>query len=672
MKKNSHNSLINEKSTYLQQHAYNPVNWVPWSDAIIEKAKQQEKLLIISIGYSACHWCHVMEKESFEDIHVASLMNDNFICIKVDKEERPDIDMVYMEAVQLLTGQGGWPLNCIALPDGKPFYGGTYFNKKQWTYLLNQIVDLYKKDRKRLISQADKILQALTNNEFSNSQTISVINIDFIKSAVDKWKTTIDPIYGGNVGAPKFPMPAAINYLLHCQYLLKENTLLLAATNQLTKMYNGGIYDHLQGGFSRYSTDKKWFAPHFEKMLYDNAQLISSYAIAYLQTKNIAYKEIIEDSISFLTSELYCKNVGYFSSLDADSEGEEGKFYTWTYDEVRSLISDISFLDYFKIEKQGNWEQNKNIIHINSSIEEYCENNSIDSNSFKSKLIEYKKTLLNQRNKRTKPSLDSKILTSWNALTTIGLTHAYNALATNEYLEKATELGNLLLSNSLNNNYSLNRTMNYTSNSIDGFLDDYAFTIQAFIELYQATFDEKWLTTALEITNYTLNNFREKDNNLFYYCNNESNKLVAKKMELTDNVIPSSNSQMAINLYTLGVLFLNNDYINQAKNMCGHIIDYYKNSAGYYANWGKLINWIAREPIQLVVSGENAIDFKNKLSKNYLPNCIISGSTKKSKIPILKGKFLEDKTGIYICKGNTCLNTIYSAEEAIVELQKII
>ena len=672
MKKKSANLLINEKSTYLLQHAYNPVNWIPWSDSLFEKAEKDGKLVIISIGYSACHWCHVMENESFEDDQIASLMNDNFICVKVDKEERPDVDMLYMEAVQLLGGHGGWPLNCITLPNGKPFYGGTYFNKKQWSSLLNQIVDLYKDNRKKLIAQANRLTDAVNSNEFEKAHPIHKVSSSFLKEAIEKWKRTIDPTYGGSIGAPKFPMPTAINHLMHCYTILGDETLFIAAKNQLNKMYFGGIYDHLQGGFSRYSTDEKWFAPHFEKMLYDNAQLIGTYSIAFQLTKDEYYSKIVRECIDFLNSDLYCKNVGYFSSIDADSEGVEGKFYTWKFDEIKEHVSDINIENFFNVQLHGNWDNGRNILFLSCSEEEYCKAKSIELKSFKSELEKSKKILLKARNKREKPIIDSKVLTCWNALTVTGLIQAYNAIQIDEYLKKAIEIGNLFCKRSIGKDFSLQRTMNYTSNSINGFLDDYAFTIQAFIELYQTTFDQKWLDLACNITNYCIDNFKTENGHLFYYCNSSSNKLVGQKMEMSDNVIPSSNSQMAINLYLLGLIYVNQKFIDQAIGMCSHILPYYRNSPGYYANWGKLINWVIREPIQIVITGKDSKKFKKELNDFFLPNFFFCGSETESSIPIFEGKYLKDKTAIYICHNKSCLHTIYSTKEAALALNKLI
>jgi len=663
---NTPNRLINESSPYLIQHAKNPVNWYPWNNETLKKAIIEQKIMLISIGYSACHWCHVMEKESFKDAEVASLMNDNFICIKVDKEERPDVDLIYMEAVQLITGQGGWPLNCFATPEGKPFYGGTYFNKKQWTYVLNQIATLYKNDKAKIASQANELTSALSKNEFINlKKPISKFSEKDRLEAIDNWKDKLDPINGGLLGQQKFPLPCAINYQLSYFHLSNDKEIYLAITTQLDKMLNGGIYDQIEGGFSRYTVDKNWVIPHFEKMLYDNAQLLSVYAKAFLLTQNSNYRSAIEDTINFLINEMQDDNGLFYCALDADSEGVEGKYYVWSEKEFTSIINNDFIYELYNISKEGNWENGNNILHITKSKNELLEKHALKENKAAELIIKSKSDLLAKRKTRIKPALDDKIITSWNALLIIGLIDAYNATKNTLTLNQALKMGELFKYSIIKNNGSLLRTFKAKNNTIDGFLDDYAFTIQAFICLYTATFNQEWLTKAHLLLEYTLKYFSDEKSNLFYYTSSDSSSLIARKMELTDNVIPSSNSQMAINLYLLGQYYHNQEYNNRAKLMCEYIFPFFKNNGAHYANWGVLINWLIEEPYQLAIVGENALELKAELTSHYLPNVILLGSEESSELPLLKNKFLKGETYVYICRENTCLSPLTSIKEVI-------
>ncbi|MFL2570457.1 MAG: thioredoxin domain-containing protein [Parvicellaceae bacterium] len=660
------NLLIKETSPYLLQHAYNPVNWHPWNKQALEKAKNENKMLIISIGYSACHWCHVMEKESFQDVEIASLMNDNFICIKIDKEERPDIDLIYMEAVQLITGQGGWPLNCITLPNGKPIYGGTYFNKKQWSYTLTQLVNIYKNESKKVNAQANKLAEAISKNEFIDLEIKVENNFNsLISSSIEKWKSKLDPIYGGLRGAPKFPMPSATLFLLVYNYYKNDSTIEAAITTHLEKMHFGGIYDHIIGGFCRYSTDEKWKVPHFEKMLYDNAQLLSLYATAYKISSLSAYKEIVLETISFLASELANNKGGYYCAIDADSEGEEGKYYSWGYEEINDVIDNQILAAYFNISKEGNWESDTNILYISKSKETFCKEFSIGENEFEESIQTVKKKLNHFRSKRIKPQIDNKLITSWNALLLTGLIDSYSITHNEELLEKSIALGEFLTKNSIKKDFSLIRIINKSNAPIDGFLDDYAFVIKGFISLYQTTFDEKWLNMANSILDYAIENFSDEASQLFFYTHKKSDSLIARKMELTDNVIPSSNSQMALNLFLIGTLLDKQKHIERAKTMSQHIIAFFKENGAYYSNWGILLTWLNSPPFQVAIVGKKALSFKNKLAEFFLPNVIILGSTKPSDLPLLAHKYQKEETYFYICQNNTCLPPLTSIESVI-------
>jgi len=555
------NSLVNESSPYLLQHAHNPVDWYPWGKEALKKAKDEDKMIIVSVGYSACHWCHVMEHESFEDSVVAQIMNDNFVCIKVDREERPDVDDVYMTACSLITGRGGWPLNAFALADGRPFYAGTYFPKDQWTNILKQFIEIKAEDPEKLVSQAEQITQGIQSVD---ELQVVTADMDFTTGGLSQianvFKGLIDYEEGGRKGKEKFPMPNNYEFLLKYHHLTKDAQALEAVTITLDKMAKGGIYDQLGGGFARYSTDKLWLAPHFEKMTYDNGQLVSLYSQAYRQTKNPLYKQIVEQTLDYTKREMTSKDYGFYSALDADSEGEEGKFYTWSKTEIDSIIADENlakfYNKYYNVKKNGNWEH-VNILHVTKDLSEVAKEFSMSKDQAKTQIASINQKLFDHRAKRIRPGLDDKILTAWNGLMMKGYIDAYLAFGNQEYLETAIKNANFILDNQLQKDYRLNRNYKDGKSSINGFLDDYALTIDAFVALYQANFDEKWLNTADALMAYVQKHFYNAETSMYNYTSSIDPPLIAKKSEYADNVIPGSNSVMARNLheYYASILF---------------------------------------------------------------------------------------------------------------------
>ena len=509
------NALIHETSPYLLQHAYNPVNWKAWNSETLALAMKENKLLIISVGYSACHWCHVMEEESFENDSIAEIMNVNFISIKVDREERPDVDKVYMNAVQLMTGSGGWPLNCIALPDGRPIFGGTYFTKEQWSKVLISISKLYKDSPEKAIAFAENLTKGIQESQLItlNKKSPNFEEKDIVE-AVDLWKTQIDTIYGGFKGAPKFPMPNSLDFLLRYGYQFKDAKVAAYLNNTLTKIAYGGIYDPIAGGFSRYAVDEKWHIPHFEKMLYDNAQLVSIYSKAYIVNKNDLYKEVVIASLNFIKEDLTAENGAFYSSLDADSknklgEKEEGAFYEWTESELQLILgNDFElFKDFYNINSYGFWEKNKYVLIRNSSKTAFAAKHKLSLFALNDKINTWKKTLKTSRNKRSKPNLDDKVLTSWNALMIQGYADAYRAFGNLEYLEMALKNANFIIEKQRRRDGGLNRNFKNGFSTINAYSEDYATIIQAYISLYEVTLDEKWLTTSKELMQYLFANF---------------------------------------------------------------------------------------------------------------------------------------------------------------------
>ena len=656
------NDLITETSPYLLQHAHNPVNWKAWNQETLDKAKAENKLIIISVGYSACHWCHVMEEESFEDEAVAKLMNDNFVSIKVDREERPDIDQIYMNAVQLMTGKGGWPLNCIALPDGRPIFGGTYFTKEEWTKALTEISGLYKNNPEKAREYADKLVAGLQKSQLI---AVNTSEADFKSSALSEavklWQQELDLKEGGLVGDTKFPMPAALNFLLRYSNQNKDKAIQTYVLNTLGKMANGGIYDPVGGGFSRYSTDSKWHIPHFEKMLYDNAQLVSLYADAYLATKDELYKKTVSETLSFVEKELMAPNGAFYSSLDADSKNkakklEEGAYYVWKKEELQTLLkSDFPlFQKYFNVNENGLWENGNYVLFRNQSDKAFALQNKLTLSELDSKVKNWKQILLSARNKRPRPHLDDKTLTSWNALMIKGYVSAYRAFRNPHYKEVALKNADFIVKNQFQKDGSLYHSYKDGKSSIVGFSEDYATVIDAFISLYQITLDEKWLNKAKQLTNYAMTHFWDKKSNLFYFTSNAATGLITRKMEIADNVIPGSNSILAQNLFLLGHYYSNDTYSKTAQQMLNNVKEEALQSPTEYYNWLNLMLNYTGAYFEVAISGKDAMAKTSQLQSYYLPNILIAGATKESKLPILENRFAADQTYIYVCVDKAC------------------
>ena len=666
------NNLINETSPYLLQHAYNPVDWNPWDKQYLEKAKKENKLIIISIGYSSCHWCHVMEKESFEDSLVASIMNEKYISIKVDREERPDVDQVYMNAVQLMTGSGGWPLNVVTLPDGRPIWGGTYFPKDQWINALTQISDLYNKEPERFINYADtlekgiKSLDIITTND---NQELSSIDIDkHIGSLVNK----IDKKNGGFSGAPKFMMPNNIHFLLRSAYQNNDKETLKLVNLTLEKMAYGGVYDQIGGGFSRYSTDEKWHIPHFEKMLYDNAQLISLYSDAYLITNNELYKNVVYETINFVLKELTNSNGGFYSSIDADSKSSDGKenegaYYVWKEDELKKLLKDefIVFSDYYNINKYGYWEDDNYVLIKNKSDAAFAKAHNLSKEEVSKKIDAWKKILIKARDKRSRPNIDDKILTSWNGLMIDAFIDAYRVFKDKDFLDVASSSAEFILKNMKKSDGGLYHSHKDGKSKINGYLEDYATTIQAFLNLYENTLDEKWLNTSNDLIKYTYKNFFNAETNMFYFTSKLDDKLISRTVEFRDNVIPSSNSIMANNLFKLSHYFDNNIYLSSSQQMVNNIKDQIALYPSGFSNWMNLILNINKNFYEIAVVGNTAIEKIKELNENYLPNKIIIGSLESNPLPLLKNRFVEGETYIYVCVNKACKMPVKTVKEAL-------
>lgn len=672
------NDLINETSPYLLQHAYNPVNWKAWNDESLKQAKEENKLIVISVGYSACHWCHVMEEESFENDSVAKLMNENFINIKVDREERPDVDKVYMNAVQLMTGSGGWPLNCITLPDGRPVFGGTYFTKKQWVKILEDMSNLYKNNPDKVIEYAEKLTEGINNSDLIKvSKEHIQFNKENIKPIVESLKKSLDYKLGGQKQAPKFPMPSNLSFLLRYSYQNNDLDLQNFVMTSLEKMANGGIYDQIGGGFSRYSVDERWHVPHFEKMLYDNAQLVSLYTKAYQLTKNEDFKKVVIETLDFVDKELTQKEGAFFSSLDADSynydgELEEGVYYTWSIEELKRLLNNDFdlFKSYYNINALGKWEKDQYILYKTVTDKEFSKSNNITLTELQSKILSWKTKLHKARDNRERPRIDDKALTSWNALMLKGYIDAYRVFGNVSYLERAIQNATFIKEHQINNDGSLFHSYKNGKSTIEGFSEDYAHTIAAFIELYQATFNEEWLNKAKALMDYSLTHFLNKESSMFYFTSDTASNLIARKTEVYDDVIPSSNSVLADNLFKLGHYYSNKIYSDLAKQMLSNINTDIIKSPSSYTNWLLLYLNYSNSFYEVAISGINSKDKLKDLDEFYIPNILISGSESNSNLPLLKNKFIEDDTYIYVCVNGTCKMPVTTIEKAVKQISK--
>jgi uncharacterized protein len=659
------NQLINASSPYLLQHAHNPVNWFFWGEEALQKAKNENKPILISIGYSSCHWCHVMEKESFEDEATAALMNDHFINVKIDREERPDLDHIYMDAVQAMTGSGGWPLNVFLTPELKPFYGGTYFPPKNahgrisWKETLLLISKAFKDRKDEIEEQAEKLTLYLKNSSsLGKLQTThsNQINLETLNIIAENLMSKTDKVWGGFGAAPKFPQSYSILYLLRHYHFTKDETCLQQAVLSLDKMIFGGIYDHIGGGFARYSTDERWFAPHFEKMLYDNALLISTLAEAYQITKKELYAETIHQSLDFITREMMSSEFAFYSALDADSEGVEGKFYTWSNEEIATILKEDAklFTEIFNITEHGNWEET-NIVYLKKSITEIAADKEIDEQELNSFLNHCKRKLLHEREKRIKPLLDDKTLCSWNALMNIAFSKAFIATGNDEYRIIAEKNMNFLLSNMFNNDVLHHCYKNEIAYN-DAFLEDYAYLILALIQLQEITGNLDYLLKAKKLTNVIIDKFSDTDSNYFFFTPENKKNILVRKVDLYDGATPSANAIFAHCLQYLSVIFFNDDYKNLADKMLFGLQTAVEKYPTSFSVWALAYQQVVHLNKEIVITGVHSKNEIKKIHEVYIPNKIllISDSVNSNTIPILKDKKITSTNQYYLCQNQTC------------------
>lgn len=677
------NRLVNESSPYLLQHAHNPVDWFPWGEEALQKAKDENKPILVSIGYAACHWCHVMERESFEDEATAAVMNANFINIKIDREERPDLDHIYMDAVQVMTGSGGWPLNVFLTPECKPFYGGTYFppteafNRPSWKNLLHGIAEAFREKPDEIFSQAENLTEHLINaNSFGQSiqkdGSGDVLSKDKLHLVFENIMKSADENDGGFGKAPKFPQTFTIHNLLTYFSLFKNEKALKQACLSLDKMIQGGIYDQVGGGFARYSTDREWLVPHFEKMLYDNALLVTVISEAFQLTHKKLYKRTIKQTIDYIKREMLSPENGFYAALDADSEGIEGKYYVWHYDEVKELLGEDAELicEFYDITHEGNWEE-KNILHLPISLEQFAKNKNIPEEEWASSVQQANSTLLAERNKRIRPQLDDKILLGWNALMNTSLSKAYAALGDESYKELAVKNMKFILSkfrkgatDSFFHTYKNNVAKN------PAFLDDYACLIQALIHLQEITGNMEYLDQAQKLTAFVIENFREEASVFFYFTHRDQHDVVIRKKEIYDSAVPSGNSIMAWNLLYLAIVYDRTEWSENVVKMLKALLQTTVSYPTSFGVWADILQKVVTGIDEIALTGENSDKLHKEILHIFIPHKILQVSAyENEKFPLLTGKVFTEKPYIFLCKNYACQAPVTDINSLILLLE---
>lgn len=667
------NSLIHSTSPYLLQHAYNPVDWFEWGTVALQKAIKEDKPILVSIGYSACHWCHVMERECFEIEDIAQIMNEFFVCIKVDREERPDIDQIYMEAVQALGINGGWPLNVFLTPDQKPFYGGTYFSPQAWAQVLHNIHKAYTGNRQKLEASAEELRLHLLRSDverFKQNNNNAEWEED-IQTTYNNLASRFDTVWGGVDKAPKFIMPSVWMLLLRYYHITNDPAAMEQIKITLDKIAQGGIYDQVGGGFARYAVDVQWFAPHFEKMLYDNAQLISLYAEAYAITKNDEYKKIVTETFDWLNREMTSNEGGFYSALDADSDGAEGKFYVWTKSELKDVLGlDGELIStYYAATADGNWEHGNNILKRNDTDIVFLKEHNIPAADWNEMLKNAKLQLRTHRENRVRPALDDKIITAWNAMMVCGLTDAYRVFGDIAFLDAA--LRNMrFIEKELSVGCQLYRSFKGKRSTTEGFLDDYAYVIQAQLRLYQTTFDEYWIKQAEKFIDYALANFYDSSDGFFYYTSALAEKLITRKKEIFDNVIPSSNAVMAQNLFLVGTLLDKEEWKQVGSGMTSSLAHMIMSEPNYMSQWAIVHAEIQKGMKEVLLTGRGIQKLRAELQQDFLPFTLMQGSVGHSDLPLFEGKVaLQGRDTIYVCQDKTCGIPVHTVEDAKRQLR---
>jgi uncharacterized protein YyaL (SSP411 family) len=688
------------------------VDWYPWGDEAIQKSRDEDRPMLVSIGYSACHWCHVMERESFEDPETAEIMNRLFVNIKIDREERPDLDQIYMDAVQAIAGNGGWPLNVFLTPEGKPFYGGTYFppvnlhNRPSWKSVLQNISVAFREKREEIEEQANSLTNHIAGSVFGNQvpKGEQVFIQEDVQAIQEQLMKTADRKNGGFGAAPKFPQTYSIRFLLQHYYYTADRISLDQACISLDKMIYGGIYDQLAGGFARYSTDEEWLAPHFEKMLYDNALLIIAMSEAFQLTKKPHYSRAIRETMDFIQNELYAEKGGFYSALDADSEGEEGKFYIWGKTEILEVLGSDGedFCAIYDVTDRGSWE-GKNILRIkNPEIVFFYEKDPklsakvgdgrvLSENDLK--LVEWKRKLTERRNQRIRPRLDDKILLGWNALMITACCKAFAALGDENYRQLAIKNIAFLEEKMRGDgaNFFIHSYKNTAKNeakaaigtdqpetgedrqNIPAFLDDYAFLIEAYIQLQEVTGEADFLIRAKTLASWVIENFSEKDSGYFFYTHAAQNDVIVRKRDIYDGATPSGNAVMALNLLYLGTVFDVNEWKQRAAGNAAGLKDIIKRYPGSFAFWATLINAFTYPLYEIVLAGSYSDEKHKEFLEKAIPNRIFQissvshqiSSVNHPELPILRNKPVEGQSQFFLCRDYSCQQPVKEVSDLI-------
>ncbi len=684
MDKKYSNALVHETSPYLLQHAHNPVNWYPWGEEALQLAKQQDKPILVSIGYSACHWCHVMERESFENEATAQYMNEHFINIKIDREERPDLDHIYMDALQAIAGNGGWPLNVFLTTEAKPFYGGTYFppekafNRVSWSDVLHSMVDVWANKRGEVEDQANRLIEHIEKaNSFAGAntlapvtETVSFYNADDCRLMAAQFLKNADNTDGGYGMAPKFLHTFSLKYQLQYAALYNKDEPKKHALFSLQKMVQGGIYDQLAGGISRYSTDNEWLAPHFEKMLYDNALLVDVLCDAYQASGQRIFKDAINSTLDFLINNMKHAGGGYYAALDADSEGEEGKFYVWQKTEIDQLLgadADL-FCRYFNVTKQGNWE-GSNILHVQVDAADFAEANNLSLIEWNELLQNCKNLLLTERNKRIAPGTDDKILLNANALLITAFCKAYAALGIEVYKVAAVELYHFIEKHFSDGTVGLKHTYKNGEAKFPAFLDDYAYYIQACIQLQEVTSNQQYLQRAKDLTRHVIDNFGDEASAFFFYTYHGQEDIVVRKIEMYDGATPSANGIMVHNLLYLGLILDEKVWSDRGHAMLRGMFNGMKKHPTSFAVWAGAYLLQTAGISEIVLAGQEIEVPLSVLLKEYLPNKLVQSSKLEHDLPLLSKKDYTKPVTIYLCKNYSCGKPVYEVLELIQSLK---
>lgn len=650
------NQLNKETSLYLKQHSENPINWQRWSNSIFDVSQELDKLLVISIGYSSCHWCHVMEEETFTNDSIAKVMNANFINIKVDREENPDVDQAYMTASQLMTGMGGWPLNVITLPDGSPIYAGTYHTTSQWNDILKRIVRLKEDNYDGLKEIAANVKNGVKDvNTIQKQEEISDFNSEFLNSNIEGWMERWDLEFGGDIAQQKFVSPSKYLFLLNYGRIYKDQKVLNHVKNTLDIIASSGLNDFIEGGFYRYTVDNEWKIPHFEKMLYDQAQMISLFSMGYKVFGDQSFKDIVSNTILFLSNKMSSTDGLYYAAMDADTDGEEGKYYSYEMDELKMISENTDFdlfLSYYNIDVENPWEKNRFLLLPNKFNYEkkWIDSNNVSKKEISDLITIWEKNINDIKEDRTKPRIDDKIIVSWNALAIIGLIDAYDAFKNEDYISIAKSMFKELKDNSYRKGQLIHT---YKENQFqEGVLEDYAYLSKAAMRLFQATGDISYFDFSKKVIDNALELFNDEQSDLLKYSNNE--ELFTKVISIDDGVTPSPNSIIAEQLFSIGHVIFDDEYLDLSDKMVSAVQKIIDGNINSYSVWANNILNRVESFYEIAVIGPNAKLITDEITKNFTPNTIVVQSNIESKIPLFIDRFFEDETYIYVCQNKTC------------------